>query len=213
MEAVKIDAKKREVTGKKVRRYRREGQIPSIMYGQGNNINLLIDGHTFLKTVGGLTKSTLINLNVEGKEYDVLIKDYDYDHIKEQFTHLDFFELKKGSTLHTTIQVEFTGNAIGLREGGVIEKHLTNVEIECLPKDIIPYIELDITGMNIGDTMYVRDLDFDEKKYRIISHEDEVIVHVAGKMSEVEVETEETDETGIDQTVTAEAPAEESTEE
>lgn len=191
MEAIVIEAKVRKETKKEAsKKYRREGFIPSVLYGQENNINLLIDSKTFMKLYPHLTKSTLINIKVDNDNYDVLIKDYHKNYIKNEFIHLDFYELKKGKTVHASIHINFIGSPIGTREGGILEKHLLEIQVECLPKDMVSHFELNIENMDINDTLHVSDIQLDER-YKLLSNPDDVLVHVSGQIAEEIEEVEE----------------------
>ena len=80
-----------------------------------------------------------------------------------------------------------------------MEKHLTSIDVECLPKDIVPFIEVNIENLKIGDALHVKDVQFDEK-YKVLSHPDDVLVHISGKMAEEEVSAEaevEGEEAGV----------------
>ncbi|MCK4799320.1 MAG: 50S ribosomal protein L25 [Spirochaetes bacterium] len=150
-----------------------------------------------MKLYPRLTKSTVINLKLDKNQYEVLIKDYEKDYIKDKFIHIDFYELKKGKPVHSFIPLNLIGNAIGIREGGILEKHLVELEIECLPKDIVSHLDVNIENMKINDTLHVRDLKID-KKHKMLSHIDEVIVHITGKIAE-EVELAEVTEEAVEE--------------
>ena len=175
-------------TGKEVcGRYRKDGFIPSVVYGQGKNINILVSRHAFKKIYPKLTRSTIINLKLDKDDYDVLIKDYDKNHIRDEFIHIDFYQLDAKKPVHLTIPLEFVGTPLGVREGGILEKHLDRIEIACLPKDIVPNFKVNVENLKINTSLHVRDLEID-KKYKIISHSDEVIVKVASTQKD-EVDT------------------------
>lgn len=185
MSSFVLDAKLRDKTGKESsKKYRREGYIPSIIYGQGKNTNILINEHSFRKMYSKLTRSTILSLNLENKKIDVLIKDYDRNSLKDQFIHIDFYEIDVNKPVHVKIPIEFVGNAIGIREGGLLEKHLVSLEVECLPKDIVNHFEVNIEHLKINDSLHVRDIKLD-KKYKILSHQDDVVIRISGVKSEV----------------------------
>lgn len=200
MTVYEIEAKKRDNFKKgPAKLYRNQGLIPSIIYGQEEIRNILISKNEFNKLSPHLTKSTIIKIKLDNKIFDVLIKDYQKDYIKDEFLHIDFYELKSGKPVHSRISLNFIGNAIGVREGGVLEKHLTSIDVECLPKDIVPFIEVNIENLKIGDALHVKDVQFDEK-YKVLSHPDDVLVHISGKMAEEEVSAEaevEGEEAGV----------------
>jgi large subunit ribosomal protein L25 len=188
LEAVSRDGLKKEAS----KRYRREGLIPSVVYGQGKNTNILIKSQAFRKMYPKLTKSTIISLKMDNSNYDVLIKDYDKNYIKDEFIHLDFYQLDAKKPVKLTIPLEFVGNAIGIREGGLLEKHLVNLEVSCLPKDIVHNFEINVDNLKINESLHVKDLKIDSK-YKIISHLDEVVVKISiGLKEEVIATTAET---------------------
>jgi large subunit ribosomal protein L25 len=189
MSEILLEALARENTKKSAsKKYRREGFIPSIIYGQGKNTNILINNHSFKKLYPKLTRSTVINLKLDNKKYDVLIKDYDKDQIKNEFTHLDFFELDSKKEVNVSIPLDFIGSAIGIREGGLLEKHLTKINVSCFPKDLIPSIKVNIDNLKMNESLHVRDLKL-EKQYKLISHLDEVLVRISSAQKEEVVET------------------------
>jgi large subunit ribosomal protein L25 len=185
--AVEIKAQKRDKFRKSAsKQYRQTGLIPAIIYGQGDNKNILINDKEFTKLTPTLTKATIINLKLDdGNALDVLIKDYQKDHMRNKFVHIDFYELKAGKPVHVKIRLNYLGNPAGVREGGVLEKHLLELNVECLPKDIVPSINVKIDALNINDSLHVRDIKLDER-YKVLSHLDEVLVHVSGKTASEE---------------------------
>jgi large subunit ribosomal protein L25 len=212
MNVYEIEATKRDSFKKgPAKLYRRQGLIPSIIYGQEENKNVLISKNEFNKLSHHLTKSTIVKIKLDNKTYEVLVKDYQKDYIKDEFLHIDFYELKSGKPVHSRISLNFVGNAIGIKEGGVLEKHLTSIDVECLPKDIVPFIDINIDNMKIGDALHVKDVQFDEK-YKVLSHADDVLVHISGKMAEEEVAVEEELEGEVEGEAAVEERAEEKTE-
>lgn len=185
MAVVKLDAKVRKEIGKSAsKRVRKEGYIPSVVYGQENNLNIVINQRDFIKLTHHITKSTIINLNIDGKSIEVLVKDYDKDYMTDKFIHIDFYELKKDTVAVFSIPLHFVGNPIGVREGGILVKHLTEIKVECLPKDIVNQFDIDVTNLNIGDSLHVRDLGIDKSKYKLVTHLEDVVVHVSGSEKE-----------------------------
>lgn len=140
------------------KRLRREGKIPAIIYGHAEPLPIAVDGREFEKKYHSLSESTIITINVDGKSYDVLIKDHQEEPLKGLITHLDFFEIERGKKLRTHVPLHTTGTARGVKEGGILELGLHDVEIECLPKDIPSELVVDIDGMEIGDSRHVSDI-------------------------------------------------------
>ncbi len=175
IEAQLRDKTKKEACG----RYRREGKIPAVVYGgEGENTNILIDYRTFSNMYSKLTKSTIIKLKIDNKDHDVLIKDYDKDYVKDLYTHIDFYKLNAKKPVTLSIPLEFVGTAQGVRDGGVFEKHLTSLQISCLPKDIVTTIKVDISELKVNATMHVKDIIL-SKDYKVISNPEEVVVKIS----------------------------------
>jgi len=202
MAIIELEVMKREQTRKEAcKKYRREGLIPAILYGQENNEKFLVNSKVFAKLYPRLNKATVLQLKEKNKNYEVLIKECCKNELKNEFVHIDFYELKKGKRLHTSIPLRLTGNAIGIREGGIMERLIDAVEVECLPKDIVDHIDVPVESLKINETLHIKDVKLDEKKYKILTDLDEVIVKISGKVTEAEEsetseDEEENDEKG-----------------
>ena len=126
LEAQKRDGLKKEASKK----YRKNG-FSRCYVGQGTNSNFLINKHAFNKIYPKLTRASVINIKYEDKVYEALIKDYQKDYLIEEFSHLDFYELKKGKDVVVDIPLNLVGSAIGLRNNGVLDVHLNTIQVEC----------------------------------------------------------------------------------
>ncbi len=204
-ESFVLEAKKRDLLKKEAcKRYRRAGQIPAVMYGHKENANILIDNRVFSKMYSKLTRATLIDLKIDGVDHKVLIKDYEKNHLKDQFIHIDFYEIDTTRPIHVTIPVEIIGSPAGLRDGGLLEKHLTAVEVACLAKDIVTHFEANIESLEAGQSFHVKDLKLDSKIYKLVTSEDDVIARVSEPQK---AEVEEPEETAAAPVAAAAQPA------
>lgn len=174
------------------RRLRRSGKIPAIIYGHHDPIAVTIDGLEFLREFKVISESQIIQLTVDGQTYDVLIKDYQEDILTGNVEHIDFFEIEAGKALRTHIALHLHGSPIGVRMGGILEQPMHEVEIECLPKDIPDTFQIDVSTLEIGDSVHVSDLAA-PPGVKILTSEDQVIALVAAARMEA-VEGEETEE-------------------
>jgi large subunit ribosomal protein L25 len=187
------------------KRLRREGKIPSIVYGHSAPLPIAIEEKEFRNKFKAISESTIIKLKSNDKSLDVLVKDFDEDYISGKIVHIDFYEIEKGKMLKTHVPIHLEGTAEGVKAGGLLEMLTHEVEIECLPKDLPHDIKVDITDLNIGESLHVSDLSLSES-IRIITPKEQVICTIAGKhMEEVPAEEIEGEEE-------AEAEAEESPE-
>lgn len=196
----------REVRNKRAAgRLKRAGKIPAILYGHGDPVPLTVDAHEFHKKFTTVSENTLINLQTGENDYDVLVKDYQSDILSGKVTHLDFYEVEKGKLLRTHVPVHLTGTAIGVREGGLLEHLLHEVEVECLPRNIPEVITIDIEHLAVGDSVHISQLQAFEG-VKILNHEDQVVVLIAHHKAVVEaVPAEEAEEEEAEEAVKVES--------
>ena len=194
-------------------RLRRAGKLPAIIYGRSETMPITLNEHDFYQTFKQISESTIITIRTSDKDVDVLLKEYDEDIATGHLRHVDFYAIESGMLLRTNVQVHLTGAAPGVREGGVLQSQIHEVEVECLPKDIPEYFELDISGLQINDALHVSDLpDLDGVK--ILNSPDQTIALVAMTREEIEEpeEEEEVEEEGLEEGEEAEETEEEAEE-
>ena len=197
-------APRKEIRKGVTRSLRRSGQIPAVMYGHAGVATVSVNEHEFSQKFKRITENTIVSLEVDGKSHDVLVKDFQEDALSGRITHIDFFEIESGKVLRTNVPVHLDGNAIGVREGGLLEHRLHEIEVECLPKDIPEQITLDIVGLAIGDSIHVGDLP-EMAGVKVLNTPDQVLVAVTHAKEEVLVAEAEEEEAAEG---TAEAAAE-----
>lgn len=190
-------------------RLRKEGKIPCVIYGHNRPVHISIGAKEFDTKFHIISENILITIIVEDKEYEVLVKDFQENMMLGQITHIDFFEVERGKVLKTRIPVILTGTSIGVKEGGLLEHRLHEIDIECLPKDIPENIEVDITELLVGESVHVSDLTLPEA-VKILNFMEQSVVSVTTVKAEEEPEIEEEIEEGEEE---AEATEEETTEE
>jgi large subunit ribosomal protein L25 len=177
------------------RRLRREGRIPAVVYGRaGQAQSIDLDALEFVNSVRGISESTIVKLEIDGKSHEAFVKDTQRDITNGNILHVDFYEVESGVTLRARVSLHIHGNPIGVREGGVLETPLHEIEVECLPKDLPERIDVDIADLKINQSIHVRDLKLGAD-VRLISNEDQVIALVKFAKAETVAEGEETAET------------------
>ena len=194
MERFQLEAEAREETGKNIaRKIRREGKIPGVVYGRERSPQpLIVDP---LKLKGKLDANAIVDLIIKDDEGEdstetVMIKDYQKHVIKNELLHVDFHHISMDETITVTIPIETVGKAYGVQEGGVLQQLMREVEIECLPTDIPDKFELDITELDVGDSLQVSDLEIGDE-IELVSSLDDVIVTVVTPSEEITEEVEE----------------------
>lgn len=158
---VKLNAKVRQVTGKSSHKLAAEGLIPAVVYGPKiETQSLAIDRRDFEHLLQHASVgSTLIDLSIDGaKALDVIIKEVRHEEIKGAIQHIDFWAVDMGHTLQTAIPITFVGSPEGERVGGVAMHVLHELKVEARPKDLPEHIEVDLTALNIGDSLTVADV-------------------------------------------------------
>ena len=178
------------------RRLRRQGRVPAVMYGHRDPLLLSIDAREFSRKFQQISESTIIHLSAGDDTYDVLVKDFQIDHIIERLEHIDFYEIERGRILRARVLLHFVGNPIGVREGGLQELLVHEVEVESLPRDLPERIDVDIESLGVGQSFHVRDLVVPDG-VRVLSSPDQVIALIAHKVEEVDEEAEDDDEDDV----------------
>jgi large subunit ribosomal protein L25 len=186
MSQVVLAARSRAGKGSaEARRIRRSGRIPAVLYGRtGTSIAIDLDAHEFSNRVKNISESTIVKVEVEGKAYDAFVKDTQRSITEGAILHVDFYEVESGVTLRAHVSLHLVGNPVGVREGGVLESPLHEIEVECLPKDLPERIEVDIAELKVNQSIQVRDLKLGEG-VRLLSNEDQVIALVKYAREEV----------------------------
>ncbi|MDR2136521.1 MAG: 50S ribosomal protein L25 [Treponema sp.] len=179
MSQVVLSARNRAGKGSaEARRIRRSGRIPAVLYGRsGASVSIDLDGREFSSQVRNISESTIVKVEVEGKTYEAFVKDTQRSIVEGSILHVDFYEVESGVALRARVPLHLTGNPAGVREGGVLESPLHEIEVECLPKDLPERISVDISELKVNQSIHVRDLKLGEG-VRLISNEDQVVALV-----------------------------------
>lgn len=167
-----------DLTGSATRQIRKDGHVPAILYG--NKIEskpVYVESVEFLKTVREVGKNGLFSLNVDGSKHQVMIHDVQIDPLKNEYVHVDFFEVDMKSEIDADVSVRLKGEAPGTKEGGVLSHLLYDISVKCLPNDIPEEIEVDVSGLNIGDSIQITDLR-DKVSVNITNEDEETVVTV-----------------------------------
>jgi large subunit ribosomal protein L25 len=191
MSQVVFAAKSRTEAGSGgARRIRRAGRIPAVVYGRsGKALSIDLDALEFVNNVKGISESTIVTINVDGQVHQAFVKDTQRNITDGKILHVDFYEVEAGVSLRAKVSVHVFGNPIGVREGGILESPLHEIEVECLPKDLPERIDVDIAELKVNQSIHVRDLNLGEG-VRLISNPDQVVALVKFAKAEVEAAAE-----------------------
>ena len=162
--AATLNAARRTETGKgAARSLRRNGRVPGVVYGHGEEtLSISLDAHDFGKLISGISvENTVLELKIEGAaDSRALIREVQWHPYKPVILHVDLYQIHAGEKVHLEIPVRVEGNPIGVRDqGGVLQQVRHELSIECLPKDIPERITIDVSELEIGDSVHIRDID------------------------------------------------------
>ena len=159
MENNQLVAEAREASTKgAARAVRREGRIPAVLYGEGDPKTLSVDAREWGSRFRYASGNTIIKLSLGNDDFNVLVKDSQEDILSGRVNHIDFYAIHAGQKLHTMVPVLVEGNSIGVREGGILESKIEELEVVCLPKDIPANFTVDISELGVGDSLHVSDI-------------------------------------------------------
>ena len=213
-----LNANNREATGKnKVNKLRNEELIPGVIYAKGeDNKNVQVTTREFDKILRLAGTSTIITLNIDGENKDVLIKDYQTHPYKNQYLHIDFQAINQNETIRVNVPVVLLGRDDIDVKDSVLVQNMDTVDVECLPKYIPQTADVDVSELQIGDNKTVADLDiFSNENITVLAEEDEVVCSLQEVTEEViedeEASTDAADVPTVDETEESEE-AEESEE-
>ena len=171
MEKPVLNAELRDKRGKEIaKKLRAKGKIPAVFYGpHSETVPLMVDPKELsraLHTEAG--ENVLIDLNIQkgGESFQkvVMLKEHQIDPLQRKTLHADFYEVSMDVMINVEVPVHLLGKAEGVKLGGILEQVQRSIQIQCLPGDIPRSIDVDVSGLSIGDSIHVRDLKVDTFK-------------------------------------------------
>ena len=194
MAKILVKADERTEIGKgAARSLRRAGMIPAVVYSSGGSKAIKVNTKEMTTLIySGVGEHALITIELEkdGKkvsEHPVLVKDFQRDPVSEELLHVDFFEVSLKENITIAVSIEILKKPIGVKMGGVLQKRIREIEVECLPTNIPDKIEIDAEFVEIGQSFHVSDLP-EMKDVKIIPDGTEVILSVTAPVVEEEPE-------------------------
>ena len=163
----------------------RDGKIPGIFYSHDSKASLpfSIDKKEIVKAQKAETQ--IYNITVGSKKRNVLFKSVQYHPVTDEIIHIDLYGIKMDQAVSVNISININGTAKGVVDGGVLVQGLNDLEVECLPADIPQSLDVDISHLDIGDSLRASDIQLD-KKLTLKTAEDQIIVSVTMAAKEEE---------------------------
>jgi len=191
MAETELTVESRDALGKEeAGRLRRSGKVPGVMYGPGREPKpILTDPAQVLKILHSKTgKNTVLKLKSADKGLDgkkVMIREHQLDAITDQLLHIDLMEVAKDRRIRVQIPIELSGRPAGVDKGGTVEELMREIEVSCLPDEIPEGIKVDISQLDIGDALHIKDLKLEN--FKILTDPNLTFVTVAAPQKEEEV--------------------------
>jgi large subunit ribosomal protein L25 len=158
MKTITIDGQLRTEFGKKAtRQVRSQGAVPAVIYGGAQEVNFYASAKAF-KPLVYTGEFQLAEVNVEGKTYKCILKDMQFDKVTDALIHVDLLELVDNKKVIATLPIKFTGNSIGVKDGGKLVLKMKSVKVKTLPKNLKESIEVDITNLKVNENLRVEDI-------------------------------------------------------
>jgi large subunit ribosomal protein L25 len=193
MQRIEIQSEYRKEAGKGVaRQLRMRGRIPAVLYGAGASTLLTMDPKDIDKVLHSASgENTLITLQITGSDGGsrvAILRDFQRDPITGKVLHADLFEINMNEPIVIKVPVEVIGTvSVGVKEGGVLQHNMRELEIRCLPSLIPDHIQVDASPLGIGQSIHAKDIRLAEG-IEMMTDPDQVVVSVAAPISEAKLE-------------------------
>ncbi|MBE9542197.1 MAG: 50S ribosomal protein L25 [Proteobacteria bacterium] len=216
MATIQLDSKKRTTIGKgSARKLRSMGRLPVILYGpETDSIMLSLDYKQLEKILRGKSAESIIfdlrvDSNGKNNSKRVMIKEIQKDPVTRDYLHVDFYEISMEKELEVDIPVYLVNTPIGVSEGGILEHIRRELKILCMPKNLIDKIEIDVSGLDVGQSLHIEDISFPPGLKSIEDGNLTIATVVAPTIEEEKVEEEEIEEEEIEEAESEEIKGEE----
>lgn len=191
MQSISIEATMREAGKNKSRKLKKEGYILAVLYGKGmESIPLAVEDNKLQRLIQKHGRNVLLDIVVNGSTHNAIIKEIQEDTVKGKIIHVDFQRVSMYEMIESTVPIKVEGEGLIESKGGILQHQLWELNIKSLPSNIPQEVVIDISNLNIGDTLFVKDIKLPDGVEKLDDEEEVVLSILAPKTSEVE-ETEE----------------------
>lgn len=162
MQTITLAAQPRDTGKKATKAVRATGLVPCVLYGSHTEPVHFAVETLELRPLIFTTETYRVEMSVDGETHEAIVKEIAYHPVTDQPVHVDFLALTRGEALTMTVPVHLEGASVGVKAGGVLSQPLTDLEIRALPKDIPGHISVDVSGLEVGESIHVSDLSVGE---------------------------------------------------
>ena len=180
----KLDISNRNQTGtKKSKIARKKGFVPGVLYYSGEQaISISIERSILLRAMN--SGQRIFEISQDGDSQYTMLKQVQYHPVTDEVIHIDLMRVRRSEKMTISVPVVLVGDAIGVKEGGILSQSLTQVEISCYPTDVPEQINLKIDGLELNSTLSVGDIDTGSEDIELISDASINIVSITAPVSE-----------------------------
>ena len=184
-----------------VRKMREEGNIPAVLYGKNvKSKAIFVNAADFIQTIRQAGRNGLITMKLNGSEHSVMLHDIQRDPVRKEIIHADFQVVDMTKEVEVDVNVQLVGEALGVKDGGVLQQPLHQLSVRALPTDIPSSIRVDVSSLEVGQTITVGDIQIDGK-YEINHEPTEVLASILPPKQEKEIDSGEKQEEGQPESV------------
>ncbi|MGE5432338.1 MAG: 50S ribosomal protein L25 [Syntrophomonadaceae bacterium] len=190
MAEIILNAKERQKSNKGANKLlRRQGSVPGVFYAKAQEPVLIEVPELALKPLIYTSEAHMVSLKLGDNEgIACVLKDVQFDPVTDRIVHFDLHGINTSDKMEIEVPILLSGNAAGIKQGGVLQQVLHKLNVECLPKDMPEHLTIKIDGLNLGDSIHVRDLKFDNVE--VLNAPDAVVVSVVTPRAEKETAEE-----------------------
>ena len=187
MKSIEVKGNLREAVGKtNAKEIRKNEEVPCVLYGKGENVHFKLTEKSFKELVFS-PNAYLVNLDLEGKKYNVVMRDLQFHPVSDKIIHADFYQIDEKSPIWIEVPVVLEGVSEGVLKGGKLEQKLRKLKIKALVKNIPDDLKVDITNLEIGKTIKVSELSYNN--IELLDPKNTVVVRVKSARGVVAEET------------------------
>jgi large subunit ribosomal protein L25 len=161
MKSIEIKGSLRTTVGKKATKsVRTQGSVPCVIYGGKENVNFFVETPA-LKPLVYTPNVYLVKIDVEGKTYNAIMKELQFHPVTDEILHIDFVEISDDKIVIMNIPIRVVGNSIGVKKGGRLSLVKRALKVKALPKNLPDVLEVDVETLDVGQSIKVGDLNFE----------------------------------------------------
>ena len=196
MNTVLLAKERKEFRNSYLTQIRKGGNIPAVIYGRKvESKPIYVSSADLTKTIRQVGRNGVISLDVDGAKQDVILTDYQADSINKEILHVDFLAVDQSSQINVMVRLILTGEAAGVKDGGVLQQPVHELSITSTPAEIPQQIEVDVSNLQVGENVTIADILY-QGSFTINHEPDEVVASILPPKQEEEIDAGEQQEEG-----------------